>query len=234
MTIDMHAHWNPPALIEPFRARSTPPLIETDAGGVEVLRSHRGSTPISEIFDDVETRLAEMDRQGVSTAVLSLFGMHQWIERLDVEESVPLTRIYNDHVSEICRDNGGRFAAYASLPQADMDAAVAGAHFGLYFNQGQCCCAGSRVFVEESVHDEFIGRVTEMNQSTQVGDPFDPQTTQGPQVDQNQMDKILRYIEVGKSGGANCLTGDNRIGDKGYFVEPVSYTHLTLPTKRIV
>ena len=125
MTIDMHAHWNPPALIEPFRARSEPPLIETDADGVEVLRSNRGSTPISEIFDDVETRLAEMDRQGVNTAVLSLFGMHQWIERLPVEESVPLTRIYNDHVSEICRDNGGRFAAYASLPQADMDAAVA-------------------------------------------------------------------------------------------------------------
>jgi len=110
---------------------------------------------------------------------------------------------------------------------ADMDAAVAGSHFGLYFNQGQCCCAGSRVFVEESVHDEFIGRVTEMNQSTQVGDPFDPQTTQGPQVDQNQMDKILRYIEVGKSGGANCLTGGNRIGDKGYFVEPTLFDGVT-------
>jgi predicted TIM-barrel fold metal-dependent hydrolase len=124
MTIDMHAHWNPSALIEPFRARTTPPLIETNDDGVEVLRSNRGAQPISEIFDDVETRLAEMDRQGVSTAVLSLFGLHQWIERLPTEESVTLTRIYNDHVSEICRDNGGRFAAYASLPQADMDAAV--------------------------------------------------------------------------------------------------------------
>ena len=125
MSIDMHAHWNPAALIDPFRARTTPPLIETNADGVEVLRSNRGAAPVSEIFDDVQTRLAEMDRQRVSTGVLSLFGAHQWIERLDAEESVPLTRIYNDHVSEICRANEGRFAAYASLPQADMDAAVA-------------------------------------------------------------------------------------------------------------
>jgi predicted TIM-barrel fold metal-dependent hydrolase len=125
MTIDMHAHWNPPALIEPFRRRATPPLIETNGDGVEVLRTNRGETPVAEMFDDVETRLAEMDRQGVSTGVLSLFGMHQWIERLPAAESVPLCRIYNDHVSEICAANDGRFAAYASLPQADMVAAVA-------------------------------------------------------------------------------------------------------------
>ncbi|MFP6752578.1 MAG: aldehyde dehydrogenase family protein, partial [Pirellulaceae bacterium] len=110
---------------------------------------------------------------------------------------------------------------------ADMHAAIAGTHFGLYFNQGQCCCAGSRVFVEESVHDEFIDRVSEMNQATQVGDPFDPQTTQGPQVDQNQMDKILRYVEAGKSGGATCVTGGNRIGDTGYFVEPTLFDGVT-------
>ena len=125
MTIDMHAHWNPPALIQAFRERTAPPLIETNEDGVEVLLTNHGSQPISEVFDDVETRLAEMDRQGVSTGVLSLFGMHQWIERLPAEESVPLCRIYNDHVSEICAANAGRFAAYASLPQADMDAAVA-------------------------------------------------------------------------------------------------------------
>ena len=110
---------------------------------------------------------------------------------------------------------------------ADLDAAIAGSHFGLYFNQGQCCCAGSRVFVEESIHDEFVGRVTEMNQATQVGDPVDPLTTQGPQVDQNQMDKILRYVEAGKSGGATCVTGGNRIGDTGYFVEPTLFDGVT-------
>ena len=124
MTIDMHAHWRPPALIEQLRARTTPPLIETNDDGVEVLRSKRGSAPVAESFDDVDTRLAEMDRQGITTGVLSLFGPFQWIERLPVEESLPLVRTYNDSVSDICAAHEGRFAAYASLPLADMGAAV--------------------------------------------------------------------------------------------------------------
>src|SRR6202012_4200832 len=65
---------------------------------------------------------------------------------------------------------------------ADLDAAVAGAEFGLFFNQGQCCCAGSRLFVEEKVHDEFVQRLLKKAKSQKVGDPFDPETTQGPQV----------------------------------------------------
>lgn len=125
MTIDMHAHWRPPALMDALRARTKPPRIEKDANGVEVLKSWSGDTPLAEAFDDVDRRLAEMDRQGITTGVLSLFGGFQWIERLPVGESVPLVRLYNDSVSEICTAHEGRFAAYASLPLADMDAAVA-------------------------------------------------------------------------------------------------------------
>lgn len=110
---------------------------------------------------------------------------------------------------------------------ADLDAAVAGAHFGLYFNQGQCCCAGSRVYVEDSIHDEFISRLTERNQNHRLGDPFDPETQQGPQVDQAQFDKILQYVEYGKQDGAECVTGGDRFGDKGYFVEPTLFTGVT-------
>ncbi len=125
MTIDMHSHWRPPALIEALRQRTTPPLIETGGDGVEMLRSNRGSEPVAEAFDSLEARLADMDAHGVSTAVLSLFGAFQWIERLPVAESLPLVRLYNDSVSEICAAHEGRFAAYASLPQAEMPAAVA-------------------------------------------------------------------------------------------------------------
>ena len=124
MTIDMHAHWRPPALIESLRARQTPPRIETNEDGEEVIKTRRGATPIADAFDDVDTRLAEMDRQGITTGVLSLFGGFQWIERLPADESLPLVRIYNDSVSEICATHEGRFAAYASLPLADMGAAV--------------------------------------------------------------------------------------------------------------
>ncbi len=110
---------------------------------------------------------------------------------------------------------------------ADMDAAIAGAHFGLYFNQGQCCCAGSRVFVEDSVHDQFVERLAGMNADRVVGDPFDPETQQGPQVDKDQFDKIMKYVGYGKQDGAECVTGGKRFGEQGYFIEPTLFTGVT-------
>ena len=110
---------------------------------------------------------------------------------------------------------------------ADLDAAVAGAEFGLFFNQGQCCCAGSRVFVEQSVHDKFVEKVVARAKTRQLGDPFDPKTTQGPQVDADQFHKILSYIDKGKSEGAQCLTGGSRFGNKGFFIEPTVFTNVT-------
>jgi aldehyde dehydrogenase (NAD+) len=106
---------------------------------------------------------------------------------------------------------------------ADIDSAVAGAHLGLYLNQGQCCCAGSRLFVQEKVYDKFVSRLAEINQSRKIGDPFDPETEQGPQVDQAQFDKIMHYIDLGKREGAECVTGGKRFGDKGFFVEPTMF-----------
>ena len=106
---------------------------------------------------------------------------------------------------------------------SDLDAAAAGAHFGLYFNQGQCCCAGSRVFVEEKVHDKFVEKVASMNKGRKLGDPLDPTTEQGPQVDQAQFDKIMKYIDLGKKSGATMVTGGSRFGDKGYYVEPTLF-----------
>ena len=107
---------------------------------------------------------------------------------------------------------------------SDLDAAAAGAHFGLYFNQGQCCCAGSRLFVEEKVHDKFVDKIVSMNKSRKLGDPLDPATEQGPQVDKTQFDKILGYIDKGKKQGASCVTGGNRWGSKGYYIEPTLFT----------
>jgi aldehyde dehydrogenase (NAD+) len=110
---------------------------------------------------------------------------------------------------------------------ADIDAAVAGAEFGLFFNQGQCCCAGSRLFVEEAVHDEFVEKVVAAAKKRKLGNPFDPATSQGPQVDADQFDKILGYIDKGKQQGAKCLTGGNRFGQKGYFIEPTVFDGVT-------
>ncbi len=110
---------------------------------------------------------------------------------------------------------------------ADLDAAAAGAHVGLYLNQGQCCCAGSRLFVEDKVHDKLIDKLVAMNKSRKLGDPFDPATEQGPQVDQAQFDKIMRYIDIGKSEGAECLSGGKRHGQRGYYIEPTLFAGVT-------
>jgi aldehyde dehydrogenase (NAD+) len=109
---------------------------------------------------------------------------------------------------------------------ADLDAAAVGAHVGIYLNQGQCCCAGSRLFVEDSIHDRFVERVVAMSRARKVGDPFDPATEQGPQVDKAQFDKIMGYIESGTREGATCATGGKRVGSKGFFIEPTVFTNV--------
>jgi aldehyde dehydrogenase (NAD+) len=106
---------------------------------------------------------------------------------------------------------------------ADMDEAVEGCHFALFFNQGQCCCAGSRLMVEAKCYDEFVEKSIARAKKRKVGDPFDPDTEQGPQVDVDQFDKIMGYIESGKKEGASLLAGGKRVGSKGYFIEPTVF-----------
>jgi aldehyde dehydrogenase (NAD+) len=107
---------------------------------------------------------------------------------------------------------------------ADLTAAVEGAHFGLFFNQGQCCCAGSRVFVEEKVYDRFVEQSGARAKRRTVGDPFDPTTEQGPQVDSTQFDKVMGYIESGRQEGAKLVCGGGRVGERGYFIEPTVFS----------
>jgi len=106
---------------------------------------------------------------------------------------------------------------------ADIGAAVRGAAMGIFFNQGEVCCAGSRLFVEEQIHDEVVAAVVEQAKSLKVGDPFDPSTEMGAQVSREQFDKILGYVAKGKEEGATCLTGGGRLGDRGYFIQPTVF-----------
>jgi predicted TIM-barrel fold metal-dependent hydrolase len=124
--IDMHAHWRPAELADALRARTRNPRIERNADGVEMLKSSRyGEEPVSKAFDDVGFHLARMDRQGVSTSVLSLLGSFCWIEAQPPEVSLPLCRLVNDTFSKICQEHEGRFLAHAALPLTDLSAAAA-------------------------------------------------------------------------------------------------------------
>ena len=109
--IDMHAHWRPAEFTDALRARTTEPRVVRNQDGVEVLKTRMGEEPLSTAFDEVDFHLARMDRQGVSTSVLSLLGSFCWIEAQPPEVSVPLCRQVNDGLSAICRKHPGRFAA---------------------------------------------------------------------------------------------------------------------------
>lgn len=137
-----------------------------------------------------------------------------------------MTAAAQSNLKRVSLELGGK-SPNVVFADADLDAAIEGAYFALFFNQGQCCCAGSRLFVEEKVHDEVVDKLMQKAKQQKLGDPFDPATTQGPQVSQEQMDRILGYIEHGKKEGAKCLTGGNRHGKTGYFVEPTLFTGVT-------
>jgi aldehyde dehydrogenase (NAD+) len=109
---------------------------------------------------------------------------------------------------------------------ANMEAAVQGAFHAIYFHGGQCCTAGSRLFVEKRIHQEFVERLAEKAKERKIGDPLHADTEQGPQVSQEQMDKILAYITQGQKEGATLMTGGHRFGDKGYFVEPTIFDNV--------
>ncbi len=107
---------------------------------------------------------------------------------------------------------------------ADVDVAALTAHAALYANQGQVCCAGSRLYVEDKIYDEVVEKLVQQNRQTRLGDPLDPQTEAGPQVSKEQFDRVLNYIDVGRQEGAKCLTGGSRWGERGYFVEQTLFT----------
>ena len=110
---------------------------------------------------------------------------------------------------------------------ADINDAISWVNFGIFFNHGQCCCAGSRIYVQEGIYDKFVSAFKERALKNVVGDPFDDNTFQGPQVSQVQFDRIMSYIEQGKQAGATVETGGKRKGDKGYFIEPTIFSNVT-------
>ncbi len=137
-----------------------------------------------------------------------------------------MTAAATSNLKRVSLELGGK-SPNIVLEDADLDKAVAGAYFGLFFNQGQCCCAGSRLFVQESIHQEFVQRLVARARQQKLGDPFDATTTQGPQVSAEQMNRILGYVDQGKQAGAQLLVGGNRHGDVGYFVEPTIFDQVT-------
>jgi aldehyde dehydrogenase (NAD+) len=100
---------------------------------------------------------------------------------------------------------------------ADIESAVKWTSMGIFFNHGQCCCAGSRIYVHESIYDEFLVKFNETACKIKLGDQMVEGTEHGPIVDSIQFDRVMSFINQGKTEGAHCVVGGTRFGTSGYF-----------------
>eukprot|EP01084_Bolivina_argentea_P051267 94311_1 len=121
------------------------------------------------------------------------------------------------NLTSVCLELGGKSPALV-FPDADIDNAVQQLQVGLFLNQGQACCASTRIYCHEKVYDEFVEKTVAETKKRKVGDGF-TDVDQGPQQNRRQFEKVMSYVNQGKDAGAKVLTGGERIGDKGYYVQ---------------
>lgn len=129
------------------------------------------------------------------------------------------------NMKDVSLELGGK-SPLIVFDDADLDTAVNSAHIGLFLNQGQCCVASSRLFVQEGIYDDFVKASVEKAAKVSIGS-YNQAVDQGPQVDKIQFDRVMGYIEKGKSEGATVSIGGSRHGDKGYFVQPTVFSDVT-------
>jgi aldehyde dehydrogenase (NAD+) len=220
--------WNYPLLMQAWK------LAPALATGNTIVMKPAEQTPLSAL------RLGELILEaGFPEGVVNLlpgFGStagaaiarHMDVDKVAFTGSTEVGRLIMEaaaksNLKRISLELGGK-SPNIIFADTDLDDAVEGAHLGLFVNQGQSCCAGSRVFVEETIYDEFVEKSIARARKRRVGDPLDPHTDQGPQVSESQFDRIMGYIESGKREGATLACGGERVGDRGYFIQPTVFS----------
>ena len=123
------------------------------------------------------------------------------------------------NLKKVSLELGGKSPSLV-LPDADLDSSIPGVANAIFFNHGQCCCAGSRLYVEKAIFDTVVAGVADQAKQIKVGPGMDTSTQMGPLVSDEQQQRVLGYLELGMREGAKAIVGGNRLGDKGYFVEP--------------
>jgi aldehyde dehydrogenase (NAD+)/phenylacetaldehyde dehydrogenase len=127
------------------------------------------------------------------------------------------------NLKKVSLELGGK-APNIIFPDADLDQAVPTAMMGVFFNSGQVCCAGTRIFVQRDRYDEVVDKLGNFSKGVTMGDPFDQKSTIGPLVSREQFDRVKSYLEVGKKEGAKVAAGGEAGAGKGYFVKPTLFT----------
>ncbi|KAF8399278.1 hypothetical protein HHK36_015143 [Tetracentron sinense] len=222
--------WNFPLLIYAWKV--APAL----ACGNSVVLKTAEQTPLSALY--VSNLFHEAGLPPGVLNVVSGFGpiagaalcSHMDVDKLSFTGSTDTGKIVlelaaKSNLKPVTLELGGK-SPFIVCEDADIDKAVELAHLALFFNQGQCCCAGSRTFVHERVYDEFLEKAKARALKRVVGDPFKKGIEQGPQIDSKQFEKILRYIRSGIESGATLETGGERIGSKGYYIQPTVFSNV--------
>ncbi|KAI3980183.1 hypothetical protein MKX01_033324, partial [Papaver californicum] len=222
--------WNFPLLM--FAWKVGPAL----ATGNSIVLKTAEQTPLSALYAAKLLHEAGLPEgvlnviSGYGPTAGAALASHMDVDKLAFTGSTVTGKIVSElagrsNLKPVTLELGGK-SPFIVCEDADIDKAVETAHFALFFNQGQCCCAGSRTFVHEKVYDEFIEKSKARAMKRVVGDPFQKGVEQGPQIDLEQFEKVMNYIKSGVESGATVETGGARFGDKGYYIQPTVFSNV--------
>ena len=215
--------WNFPLLMAAWK------LAPALACGCTVVLKVAEQTPLSAI------RLGELiQAAGIPDGVVNIitgFGetagaalaAHEGVDKVAFTGSTEVGRLIVNaaagNLKKVTLELGGK-SPNVILKDADLKTAIPGAASAIFFNQGQCCCAGSRLYVEEEIFDEVCSGISEEAKKIKIGDGFDAGTTMGPLVSQEQFERVTGFLDRGRTAGANAICGGDVPELPGYFVNP--------------
>jgi phenylacetaldehyde dehydrogenase len=215
--------WNFPLLMAAWK------LAPALACGCTVILKPAEQTPLSALF------LGEMIQQaGFPDGVVNIvpgygetagaaLAAHDLVDKIAFTGSTEVGKLIvhaaTGNLKKVSLELGGK-SPNVVFKDADLDVAIGGAASAIFFNHGQCCCAGSRLYVERPVFDQVVEGVANKAKKIKVGSGLDPKTHMGPLVSEEQLQRVCNYLEIGMAEGAKAASGGHKIGDKGYFVEP--------------
>src|ERR1700744_5407627 len=228
--------WNFPLLMAAWK------LAPALATGCCVILKLAEQTPLSGL------RLAELIHEagfpegivnvltGYGEAAGAPLAAHDLVDKIAFTGSTEVGRLIvhaaAGNLKKVSLELGGKSPAIV-FPDADLDRAIAGTASAIFFNHGQCCCAGSRLYVHETIYDKVVQGVSDIASGINMGHGLDPKTAMGPLVSEEQFDRVTSFIDSGIQEGAKVTAGGKRHGDRGYFVQPTVLTN-TKPTMKVV
>jgi phenylacetaldehyde dehydrogenase len=220
--------WNFPLLMAAWKLG---PALAT---GNTVILKPAEQTPLSAL------RLAELfEEAGFPHGVVNVvpgygetagaaLAAHEGVDKIAFTGSTEVGRLIvkaaAGNLKKVTLELGGK-SPNVIFADSDMDTAIAGSASAIFFNHGQCCCAGSRLFIEQKIYDHVVEGVADIAKKIHLAPGMDPQCQMGPLVSQEQLERVTGYLESGREQGAQFVTGGKRYGQSGYFVEPTVLTN---------